>query len=175
MQAGMDRAARLRRQYQPPGHWPGAGSAAGFAPNPGNSTRSRRTCPPRWQRWPGPLACIIHAFHGMSLDGKDLPIIGEGPMAAIGAVYARQRAARVSIAVKDGTRASRVSDFADHVVTVEDLPVTHYDVVPEAVGGINSAPILTAISAVALLGQVVAFGVYRPDLAVIPVRTLPEK
>lgn len=123
-----------------------------------------------------PLACIVHAFHGMSLHGKDLLIIGDGPMAVIGAVYARQRAARVSIAVKDGTRASRVSGFADHVVTVEDLPVTHYDVVLEAVGGISSAPILTAILAVAPLGQVVALGVYRPDLAaVIPVRTLLEK
>jgi threonine dehydrogenase-like Zn-dependent dehydrogenase len=82
----------------------------------------------------------------------------------------------VCIAVKDDTRASRVSGFADHVVTVEDLPLTHYDVVLEAVGGISSAPILTAILAVAPLGQVVALGVYRPDLAaVIPVRTLLEK
>lgn len=46
----------------------------------------------------------------------------------------------------------------------------------QAVGGISSAPILTAISAVAPLGQVVALGVYRPALAaVIPVRTLLEK
>jgi threonine dehydrogenase-like Zn-dependent dehydrogenase len=82
----------------------------------------------------------------------------------------------VSIAVKDTTRASRVSDFADHVITLEDLPVAHYDVVLEAVGGISSEPILTAISAVAPLGQVVALGVYRPNLAaVIPVRTLLEK
>jgi threonine dehydrogenase-like Zn-dependent dehydrogenase len=123
-----------------------------------------------------PLACIVHAFHGMSLGGKAVLIIGGGPMAAIAAVYTGQHAARVSIAVKDATRASRVSDFADHVVTVEDLPVTHYDVVLEAVGGISSAPILTAILAVAPLGQVVALGVYRPDLAaVIPVRTLLEK
>jgi threonine dehydrogenase-like Zn-dependent dehydrogenase len=123
-----------------------------------------------------PLACIIHAFRGMSLDGKNLLIIGDGPMAAIAAVYARQRAARVSIALKDDTRTSRVSSFADHVVTVEELLVTHYDVVLEAVGGISSAPILTAILAVAPLGQVVALGVYRPDLAaVIPVRTLLEK
>jgi threonine dehydrogenase-like Zn-dependent dehydrogenase len=44
------------------------------------------------------------------------------------------------------------------------------------VGGISSEPILTAISAVAPLGQVVALGVYRHDLAaVIPVRTLLEK
>jgi threonine dehydrogenase-like Zn-dependent dehydrogenase len=57
-----------------------------------------------------------------------------------------------------------------------DAAVTHYDVVLDAVGGISSAPILTAISAVAPLGQVVALGVYRPDLAaVIPVRTLLEK
>jgi threonine dehydrogenase-like Zn-dependent dehydrogenase len=66
--------------------------------------------------------------------------------------------------------------WTEHVVTMEDLPVTHYDVVLEAVGGISSAPILTAILAVAPLGQVVALGVYRPDLAaVIPVRTLLEK
>lgn len=123
-----------------------------------------------------PLACIVHALHGRSLDGKDLLIIGDGPMAAIAAVYARQRAAKVSVAVKNDTRASRVSGFADHVVTVEELPVNHYDVVLEAVGGISSAPILTAILAVAPLGQVVALGVYRPDLAaVIPVRTLLEK
>jgi threonine dehydrogenase-like Zn-dependent dehydrogenase len=78
--------------------------------------------------------------------------------------------------VKNGTRASQVSSFADQVVTVEELPVTHYDVVLKAVGGISSAPILTAILAVAPLGQVVALGVYRPDLAaVIPVRTLLEK
>jgi len=123
-----------------------------------------------------PLACIIHAFHGISLDGTDLLIIGDGPLAAVAAVHARQCAARVSIAVKDADRASRVSWFADHVVTVEEVPVTHYDVVLEAVGGISSAPILTAILAVAPLGQVVALGVYRPDLAaVIPVRTLLEK
>jgi threonine dehydrogenase-like Zn-dependent dehydrogenase len=73
------------------------------------------------------------------------------------------------------TRASRVPDFADHVGTVKGLPVTHYDVVLELAGGISSAPILTAILAVASLGQVVALGVYRPDLAaVIPVRTLLE-
>ena len=59
----------------------------------------------------------------MSLDGTDLLIIGDGPMAVIAAVYARQHAARVSIAVKNGSRASRISSFADHVVTVEDLPV----------------------------------------------------
>lgn len=123
-----------------------------------------------------PLACVVHAFHGMGLDGKDLLIIGDGPMAAVAAVYARQRGARVSIAVKDESRASRVSGFADHVLTVEDLPTTRYAVVLEAVGGISSAPILTAILAVAPLGQVVALGVYRPDLAaVIPVRTLLEK
>jgi L-idonate 5-dehydrogenase len=123
-----------------------------------------------------PLACVIHAFRGMSLDGKDLLIIGDGAVAAIAAVYARQLAARVSMAVKDETRASRVSGFAEHVVTAEELPVTHYDVVLEAVGGISSAPILTAILAVAPLGQVVALGVYCPDLAaVIPVRTLLEK
>ncbi|MCW2936384.1 MAG: hypothetical protein JWM19_7346 [Actinomycetia bacterium] len=123
-----------------------------------------------------PLACIIHAFHGLPLNGKCLLIIGDGPLAAIAAVYARQHAARVTMAVKDASRVSRVSGFADSVVAVEDAAVTHYDVVLEAVGGISSAPILTAISAVAPLGQVVALGVYRPDLAaVIPVRTLLEK
>ena len=62
-----------------------------------------------------------------------------------------------------------------HAITAA-AAVTHYDVVLEAVGGMSSAPILTAISAVAPLGQVVALGVYRPDLAaVIPVRTLLEK
>jgi threonine dehydrogenase-like Zn-dependent dehydrogenase len=119
-----------------------------------------------------PLACIIHAFHGLPLNGKGLLIIGDGPLAAIAAVYARQHAARVTMAVKDASRVSRVSGFADSVVAV----VTHYDVVLEAVGGMSSAPILTAISAVAPLGQVVALGVYRPDLAaVIPVRTLLKK
>ncbi len=123
-----------------------------------------------------PLACVVHALHGMSLDGKDLLVIGDGPLAAIAAVYARQRDARVSIAVKNKTRVPRVSGFAEHVVTVEELPATRYDVVLEAVGGISSAPILTAILAVAPLGQVVALGVYRHDLAaVIPVRTLLEK
>ena len=123
-----------------------------------------------------PLASIVHALYGMTLDGKTVLIIGDGPMVAIAAVCARECAAHVSIAVKDDTRISRVSGFADHVVTVEDLLVTHYDVVLEAVGGISSAPILTAILAVAPLGQVVALGVYRPDLAaVIPVRTLLEK
>ena len=59
---------------------------------------------------------------------------------------------------------------------MEDLLVTHYDVILEAVGGVSSEPILTAISAVAPLGQVVALGVYRPNLAaVIPVRTLLEE
>lgn len=92
-----------------------------------------------------PLACIVHALDGMSLDGKTVLIIGDGSMGAIAAVYARLCAARVSIAVKDAT-------------------------------GISSAPILTAILAVAPLGQVVALGVYCPDLAaVIPVRTLLEK
>jgi threonine dehydrogenase-like Zn-dependent dehydrogenase len=82
----------------------------------------------------------------------------------------------VAVIGEADTRASWVSGFADHVVTVEELPVTHYDVVLEVVGGISSAPILTAILAVAPLGQVVALGVYRPDLAaVIPVRTVLEK
>ncbi len=59
---------------------------------------------------------------------------------------------------------------------MEDLQVAHYDVVLEAVGGISSEPILTAISAAASLGQVIALGVYHPNLAaVIPVHTLLEK
>jgi hypothetical protein len=45
------------------------------------------------------------------------------------------------MAVKDASRVSRVSGFADSVVAVEDAAVTHYDVVLEAVGGMSSAPI----------------------------------
>jgi threonine dehydrogenase-like Zn-dependent dehydrogenase len=36
-----------------------------------------------------PLAYIVHAFHATNLDGMDLPIIGDGPMAAIASVYTR--------------------------------------------------------------------------------------
>jgi len=36
-----------------------------------------------------PLAYIVHAFHATNQDGMDLPIIGDGPMAAIASVYTR--------------------------------------------------------------------------------------
>lgn len=124
-----------------------------------------------------PLACVLHALNGMSFDGANVLIIGDGPMAALAAVYTRRRAAAlVTIAIKDASRAVRMSGFADFVATADELTEAHYDVVVESVGGISSEPILTAVTAVAPLGQVVALGVYAPNVAAgIPVRTLLAK
>lgn len=124
-----------------------------------------------------PLACVVHAAGGLRFEGAEVLIIGDGPLATLAAVYARHRtAALVTIAVKDASRAERVSGFADRAATADTLAEAHYDVVIEAVGGISSEPILTAAKAVAPLGQVVALGVYPAHVAAdIPVRTLLEK
>lgn len=124
-----------------------------------------------------PLACVLHALRGVRLDRGEVLVVGDGPMAALVAVYVRQRGARqVTLAVKDTSRVGRVSDFGDRVVTAADLKPDHYHVVVESAGGISSEPILTAVTAVAPLGQVVALGVYPPRVtAGFPVRTLLEK
>lgn len=124
-----------------------------------------------------PLACVLHALHGIRLDGLDVLVIGDGPMAALAAVHVRHHAAhQVTLAVKDASRAGRLSGFGDRVVTAEDLKPDHYDVVVESAGGISSEPILTAVTAVAPLGQVVALGVYPPHVtAGFSVRALLEK
>jgi threonine dehydrogenase-like Zn-dependent dehydrogenase len=124
-----------------------------------------------------PLACLMHALRGTGISDADVLVIGDGPMAAIACVYARRRGARqVTVAVKEADRIERFSDFGDRVVTAGDLLADHYDVVVESVGGASSEPILTAVTAVAPLGQIVALGVYRPDAtAELPVRGLLEK
>jgi L-idonate 5-dehydrogenase len=124
-----------------------------------------------------PLACVRHALHNLSLADEEVLIIGDGPMAALAAVHARRRGARhVTMAVKNSGRTERLSAFGDRVVTAEDLKPDHYHVVVESAGGVSSEPILTAVAAVAPLGQVVALGVYPPHLtAGFPVRTLLEK
>jgi L-iditol 2-dehydrogenase len=124
-----------------------------------------------------PLACVLHALHGVELAGADVLVIGDGPMAALAAVHARRRsAALVTVAVKDASRIERMTAFCDRAVTAHDLPANRYDVVLESVGGVGSEPILIAVTAVAPLGQVVAIGVYRPQAtADLPVRRLLEK
>jgi len=124
-----------------------------------------------------PLACVLHALHGTSVEDTNVLIIGDGPMAAIAATYVRQEgAAEVTVAVKDQTRAARMSGLAVHATTADALTKAHYDIVVESVGGISSEAILLAANAVAPLGQVVALGVYPPNMAAgIPVRTLLEK
>ncbi len=124
-----------------------------------------------------PLACVLHAARGLNIEDANILIIGDGPMAALAAIYTHRRAAaQVTIAVKDASRAERLSGFADHVATADTLTEAQYDVVVEAAGGISSEPILTAATAVAPLGQVVALGVYPAHVAAeIPVRTLLEK
>lgn len=124
-----------------------------------------------------PLACVLHALYDVVVEDVNVLIIGDGPMAALAAVHVRRRAAaQVTIAVKDGGRTERMSRFADFVVTADALADTQYDVVLESVGGVSSEPILTAATAVAPLGQVVALGVYLPNVAAgILVRTLLEK
>lgn len=124
-----------------------------------------------------PLACVLHALHEVHLDGLDVLIIGDGPMAALAAVHTRHHAThQVTLAVKDAGRVGRLSGFGDRVVTAEDLEPDHYDVVVESAGGVSSEPISTAVTAVAPLGQVVSLGVYAPHVtAGFPVRTLLEK
>jgi L-iditol 2-dehydrogenase len=124
-----------------------------------------------------PLACVLHAGRGLDIEGANILIVGDGPLAALAAIYSRGRAAaQVTIAVKDLSRVERVSGFADHVATADTVTEARYDVVVEAAGGISSEPILLAATAVAPLGQVVALGVYPTHVAAeIPVRTLLEK
>lgn len=124
-----------------------------------------------------PLACVVHATRSMVMDGLDVLVIGDGPMAALAAVRARQKNAwQVTIAVKSAERIERLSIFADRVITVGSVESNRYDVVVEAVGGISSEPISIAAAAVAPLGQVVALGVYRPQAtADLSVRRLLEK
>jgi len=123
-----------------------------------------------------PLACVLHAVHGIDLVDANVLVIGDGPMAAIAAVHMRQTAGQVTIAVKSSDRGERIRELADQVATAEQLAANQYDVVLEAVGGTNSEAISTAVTAVAPLGRVVALGVYpanRP--AVLPLRELLEK
>ncbi len=124
-----------------------------------------------------PLACVVHATRSIEMAGLDVLVIGDGPMAALAAVRARQQNAwRVTVAVKSAERIERLSTFADSVVTAGSVESNRYDVVVEAVGGISSEPISIAAAAVAPLGQVVALGVYRPQAtADLSVRCLLEK
>lgn len=124
-----------------------------------------------------PLACILHALHATPAKGTNVLIIGDGPMAALAAIYARQReAAQVTVAVKGNSRAARMSGFADRVATADAVTEAHYDIVVESAGGSGSEAILLAVNAVAPLGQVVALGVHLPKVvAGIPVRTFLEK
>ncbi|WP_327110498.1 zinc-binding dehydrogenase [Nocardia sp. NBC_01730] len=123
-----------------------------------------------------PLACVLHALRPVNLDGEVL-IIGDGPMAALAAVRSRQvDAQRVTVAVKHPDRIGKLAGFADEVVASADLAADRYDVVVETVGGISSEPILTAVTAVAPLGQVVALGVYHAQAtADLSVRRFLEK
>lgn len=124
-----------------------------------------------------PLACVLHAFRPLAMDAADVLVIGDGPMAALAAIRARQRNAwEITIAVKTADRIDSLSRFGDRVVTSSSLEADRYDVVIDAVGGISSEPILTAVASVAPLGQVVALGVYHPQAtADLPVRSLLEK
>ncbi|MBR7827801.1 alcohol dehydrogenase catalytic domain-containing protein [Actinospica sp. MGRD01-02] len=124
-----------------------------------------------------PLACILHALHGLPVSAANVLVIGDGPMAALSATVARSTGARhVTVSVKSRDRASRLAAFGNSVVTARDLPANHYDVVVESAGGVSSEPILVAARAVAPLGHVVALGVYaQQTTADIPVRALLEK
>ncbi|NUR03775.1 MAG: alcohol dehydrogenase catalytic domain-containing protein [Streptomyces sp.] len=124
-----------------------------------------------------PLACILHALHGLPVRDANVLVIGDGPMAALAAASARSAGAeRVTVSVKSRDRTARLAAFGDSVVTARDLPANHYDVVVESAGGVSSEPILVAARAVAPLGHVVALGVYpQQTIADIPVRALLEK
>jgi threonine dehydrogenase-like Zn-dependent dehydrogenase len=124
-----------------------------------------------------PLACIVHALYGIDLNHATLLVVGDGPMAALAAIYSRRLGAQqITLAVKVNSRIERMCRFGDRVVTSSDVRPDHYDVVVESVGGVNNAAILTAVTAVAPMGQLVALGVYSPEAtADLPVRRLLEK
>lgn len=123
-----------------------------------------------------PLACVLHALRTVD-SGSRVLILGDGAMAALAAVRARQmNAQRVTVVVKKPDRIERLAKFADEVVLTTDVAANSYDVVVEAIGGTSSEPILIAVTAVAPLGQVVALGVYHAQAtADLSVRQLLEK
>lgn len=123
-----------------------------------------------------PLACVLHALADIELRDTRVLVIGDGPMAALTATYARATGAHVTVAVKDATRRERMSGFGHATAIACDLPGNRYHIVIESVGGVSSEPISLAVNAVAPLGQVVCLGVYPPHVtAGFPVRTLLEK
>jgi threonine dehydrogenase-like Zn-dependent dehydrogenase len=123
-----------------------------------------------------PLACVLHALAGIELRDARVLVIGDGPMAALAATYARHAGAHVTVAVKDATRRERMAGFGHATAVARDLPGNRYHIVIESVGGVSSEPISLAASAVAPLGQVVCLGVYPAHVtAGFPVRTLLEK
>lgn len=123
-----------------------------------------------------PLACLLHAVAGIELRDSRVLVIGDGPMAALAATYARDGDAHVTVAVKDATRRERMSGFGHATAVARDIPGNRYHVVIESVGGVSSEPISLAATAVAPLGQVVCLGVYPAHVtAGFPVRTLLEK
>jgi threonine dehydrogenase-like Zn-dependent dehydrogenase len=124
-----------------------------------------------------PLACILHALREIPVADTSVLVIGDGPMAALGAIRTRQAGAKhVTVAVKSPDRISRLADLGDSTVTVGDVLSNRYDVVLESAGGVSSEPISVAARAVAPLGHVVALGVYaQQTTAAILVRALLEK
>lgn len=123
-----------------------------------------------------PLACVLHALADVQLQGAQVLVIGDGPLGALAALYARQQSADVTVAVKEPVRIGRISGLGHIAAITQNLPSDRYDVVIESVGGMSSEPILTAVTAVAPLGQVVCLGVYSPHVtAEFPVRRLLEK
>jgi L-idonate 5-dehydrogenase len=123
-----------------------------------------------------PLACVLHALAGIELQGNQVLVIGDGPMAALAAIFARSSGAEVSVAVKGADRIDRLSGLGCATVVVGELTDGRYPVVVEAVGGSNGEPVSRAVAAVAALGRVVCLGVYPSDVtASLPVRDLLEK
>lgn len=124
-----------------------------------------------------PLACVLHALRSLVLPGRSALVVGDGPMAALSAIVLRQRGATDTIiAMKSRARVGRLIPFALTAVPENKVASDTYDVVVECVGGDDTGPLRTAVSAVAPLGDIVCLGVYPPRLTSgLPIRVLLEK
>lgn len=118
-----------------------------------------------------PLACVLHAvtrLHG--IDGATVAVLGQGPLGLLFSRVLKDMGARHLTAVDYVDRAAIAADFgidevvADHAsnwarkLDAADRP----DIVVEAVGH-NSVTLNDAIHAVAMNGQILAFGVPGAD------------
>jgi threonine dehydrogenase-like Zn-dependent dehydrogenase len=125
-----------------------------------------------------PLACVIEALARVDVSGRDVAVIGLGPIGLLFAHVARQSGARTVVGVDPLDRSALAEDFGlDRAVVGPSgawrrtLTSGRPQVVVEAVGH-QPATLQHALSAVADEGTVLCFGIPDEDVYALDVERI---